>query len=1127
MAGPFTIGVLTPWSSGFFYGQIIAGITSEVAAAGGKVVVIQSVEPSRDADDVLPVPDLSEPSAWNEIDGAISVTSAGEAHLRALLGRGIPVVLACDSVDGLEVPSAVGDNVGGTREAVEHLIAHGHTRIGFVGNLLHSDPRARYASYRTTLREHGIEPDPALLFTASNDVATGGREVAERILADRQEMTAVVVATDHNAIGLLERLAEAGVDVPTDLAVVGFDDADRSSFTRPALTTVGQPFTLIGSLAARLVHAMLEGADVAPGPHTVASSLAVRQSCGCTAAPDTLGLETYGTAEELDRAFVAEVSSILLPATVTEAVLSGQRAATHRLVEEIRAALGVDNPLPGPGLDDAVAAMVPASVTSQTLRLLLATATRYVSRAAMQAGADAAPADRASHVTARVAAGMWHEHTRLYLERDLAHQRARAEQYRIGADLIDLKNDDPLQLSWLAETHVDIGCLALWTDPDRRRVHVESVHDVRGVLGPLVGTDCAVEDFPPRDLIQAARPERNEVVFVVPVQTHGNPRGLLAVVGRLDMVAMSAHEAYGYWASLLTVALEQRDLLESVQRSEERLALAIEATAESLWDWDLTTDTMFYSPRARSMLGIDDPDECRPDAWWAAVHPEDLLPLKMMLAGGQGEGREIIEHEHRLRGLDGSYRWTLCRARPAGPAGVAATRIVGSLADIHPRKQLEAQLRESATHDTVTGLPNRRLFLDRLRVAVAQSRRSGIPFAVLFLDLDGFKVVNDSLGHEVGDHLLIEVGRRLESQLRDVDTAARFGGDEFAVLLNDIEAGDILPAANRLLEALHAPTRVDGHELSVGASMGIATSAVTYKSAEDVLRDADTAMYAAKTNDRGSLEFFDVAMHARAKSRLSMHQELRRALESGEFVVHYQPIVDLPSGDVTGFEALVRWQHPERGLVLPDEFLPVMEETGLIVRLGHWTIRQACHQIAEWRDLHAREVPVSINVSDREFWHAGLLPHIRAMLAEFDVPADLLTLEITETVIMHRPELAERLLGDMRRAGLRLHVDDFGTGHSSLQTLHRYPVEALKIDRSFIGALTTSDEGREIVNVIVALGRALGLEVVAEGVETSEQVALLRELGCTSIQGFYLTHALAGADAGRLIEQPLLPVSEV
>ena len=1121
MAGP-TIGVLTPWSSGFFYGQIIAGVTAEVAAAGGKVVVIQSAEPSREPDDVLPVPDITAPSAWNQIDGAISVTSAGETHLRALRERAVPVVLACDVVDGLAIPSAVGDNVGGTREAVAHLIRHGHTRIGFVGNLLKSDTRARFASYQATLRAHDIEPDLTLSFAAPNDVAWGGRVAAEQILAEHPDMTAVFVATDYNAIGLLERLAEAGVVVPGDLAVVGFDDADRSSFTSPALTTVRQPFTLIGSLAARLVLSMLDGKDVAPGPHMVASSLAVRHSCGCRSAPDDLGLGTGGTPEALDRTFVAEAASILLPATVTEASLADLRAAALRLIAEIRAALVTGGPAPGPGLDDAVAALVPVGTTSEALRRLLAMVTLFVSRAATGPGSVAAPADRVSHVTARVAAGMWHEHTRLYLERDLAHQRARAEQYRIGADLIDLRNDDPLKLSWLAETHVDVGCLALWTDPTHRHVHVESVHDVRDV----VGTDCAVEDFPPRALIQTARPEQDEVVFVVPVQTHGNSRGLLAVVGPLDMVAMSAHEAYGYWASLLTVALEQRDLLESVQRSEERLALAIEATAESLWDWDLTTDTMFYSPRARLMLGIEDPDERRPDAWWAAVHPEDLLPLKMMLAGGQGEGREIIEHEHRLRVPDGSYRWTLCRARPAGPAGVAATRIVGSLADIHPRKELEEQLRESATHDTVTGLPNRRLFLDRLRVAVAQSRRSGIPFAVLFLDLDGFKVVNDSLGHEIGDRLLVEVGCRLESQLRDVDTAARFGGDEFAVLLNDIDPADILPAANRLLEALHAPARIDGHELTLGASMGIATSAVTYKSAEDVLRDADTAMYAAKATDRGSLEFFDVAMHARAKSRLAMHLELRSALENGEFVVHYQPIVDLPTGDVSGFEALVRWQHPERGLVLPVEFLPVMEETGLIVRLGHWTIRQVCCQVAEWRDTCAREVPVSVNVSDREFWHAGLLPHIRAMLAEFDVPADLLTLEITETVIMHRPELAERLLGDMRRAGLRLHVDAFGTGHSSLQTLHRYPVEALKIDRSFVGALTASAQGREIVDVIVALGRALGLEVVAEGVETLEQVAVLRALGCSGVQGTYLSEAVTGLEAGRFLEQRLLAAEE-
>jgi diguanylate cyclase (GGDEF)-like protein/PAS domain S-box-containing protein len=1119
--GPYTIGVLTPWSNGFFYGAVIAGIVRESAAAGGRVVVVQTVEPSRETDDVVSSPDFTAPAAWGHIDGAICITSPGERVLRELQDRDIPFVLACVAVDDGAVSSAVADNVGGTRLAIEHLLEHGHTRIGFVGNLVQSDMQERYASYRETLRAHGIEPDPDLYFSPPNNVVWGGQVAGEEILRTRPSMTAVFVATDHNAFGVMEVLSRAGLRIPEDLAVIGFDDVEQAAFASPELTSVSQPFGRIGSLAATLLHQKLDGDIVAPGTHTTASHLAVRESCGCRVTLADATPEALRPTESPESVLVTEFASILLPSAAPGVTLQHLSARVRRLADEVGAVLRSDGAVPGSALDRAVIGVAPSGTAPEILRRLLAAITVFVSRSVCDLPAGTATAERATQTIARIDAAIWHQHTRSYLDRDVAHERSRGEQYRIGTKLIDLKNADPLALSWLAETHVAVGTLGLWDGDAQTRLRIESTYDANGVVPDIVGSMCRVEDFPPRALIDAADPSLDEVAFVIPVQTSSRSRGLLAVVGTLDMVAMSGHQAYGYWASLLTVALEQRDMLASVKQSEGRLALAIEATRDGMWDWDLTTDTVFYSPRCREMLGITDPAEDRPNAWWAAVHPEDLDRLRLMLAGGQGEAREIIELEHRLRGIDGTYRWTLCLALPAGPAGVPAARIVGSLADIHPRKELEERLREGATHDTVTGLPNRRLFLDRLGGAVAQCRRSGTPFAVLFLDLDGFKVVNDSLGHLVGDHLLVEVGHRLESQLRDVDTAARFGGDEFAVLLNDIDIGDILPTASRLLEALHAPARIDGHELVTGASMGIATSAVGYNNPLDVLRDADTAMYAAKGNERGSLEFFDVEMHARATYRLALHQGLRRALENEEFVLHYQPIVSLPTREVTGFEALVRWRHPERGLLLPDEFLRVLEETGLIVRLGHWIIREACRQIAEWRDEHHRAVSVSVNVSDREFWHAGLLPHIRACLSEYDIPGEQLTLEITEGVIMHRPEVAQRILGEMRRAGLRLHIDDFGTGQSSLQTLHRYPVEALKIDQSFIHDLKSGEHGRDIVTVIVALGHALGLEVVAEGVETLEQFEFLREAGCHSAQGFLFTEAVPGAMAGKMIEQPM------
>ena len=311
---------------------------------------------------------------------------------------------------------------------------------------------------------------------------------------------------------------------------------------------------------------------------------------------------------------------------------------------------------------------------------------------------------------------------------------------------------------------------------------------------------------------------------------------------------------------------------------------------------------------------------------------------------------------------------------------------------------------------------------------------------------------------------------------------------------------------------------LDGQDFVIGASLGVATSAVEYASAEDVLRDADTAMYHAKETERGTVSFFDSSMHTHAVDKLYLSADIRRALDNRQFEVHYQPIVNLVTGRADRFEALVRWRHPGRGLLLPGEFLPTMTETGLIVPLGHWVIDEVCRQLAAWRPAVAN---VSVNVSDREFWHPNLLPHILDSLQRHDVTADRITLEITEGVIMRHPETALRIMRGMREAGLELHIDDFGTGYSSLETLHRYPVDAFKIDRSFIDGLTTSDRAHDLVRAIVAMGNALGLAVIAEGIETTEQLALLHDVGCANGQGFLFTPAVCGDQAHDFLDRVL------
>ncbi|MCA1816610.1 MAG: EAL domain-containing protein [Acidobacteria bacterium] len=465
------------------------------------------------------------------------------------------------------------------------------------------------------------------------------------------------------------------------------------------------------------------------------------------------------------------------------------------------------------------------------------------------------------------------------------------------------------------------------------------------------------------------------------------------------------------------------------------------------------------------------------------------------------DAREPLNLEYHLD-VGGAEHWFAGTVSP-----MLADAVIWVARDITERKRAEEKLLHIAFHDSLTNLPNRALFTDHLRLAVeAAKRRPANLFAVLFLDLDRFKVINDSLGHTLGDELLVALARRLESTLRAGDTVARLGGDEFAILLNALDRpGDALHIADRIQQQIMEPFRVCGQEVFTTASIGIALSTTGYTNEEDVLRDADTVMYRAKARGAARYEVFDQVMHARVVSQLKLENDLRRAVERKEFALYYQPIVSLGSGRVTGFEALVRWRHPERGLVSPAEFIPIAEETGLIVPLGLWVLEAACRQMREWHRLSPqnRGLKLSVNLSGRQFWQADLLECVTRVLEETDFDPRCLQLEITESVVMENARAIVALMDELRALGIELAIDDFGTGYSSLSYLQRFPIHTLKIDRSFISPHGAEErENSEIVRTIILLARNMGKEVVAEGVETAEQYARLRELECDYGQGY-------------------------
>ena len=485
-------------------------------------------------------------------------------------------------------------------------------------------------------------------------------------------------------------------------------------------------------------------------------------------------------------------------------------------------------------------------------------------------------------------------------------------------------------------------------------------------------------------------------------------------------------------------------------------------------------------------------------------------------------GQALVNVEEKETLANGEFRWVSTTKLPLRDRQGDIVGTFGISRDITERKKAGEQLQHQAFYDPLTDLPNRALFLDRLQHLFHRARRSlGNPrFAVLYLDLDRFKAINDSLGHPVGDEVLTATARRLERCIRPGDTLARLGGDEFTILLDDVRSeADATGVAERIHEELAAALEVRGAEVFTSVSAGIALSSAGYECPEDMLRDADTAMYRAKMGGRARHQVFTGDMHQRAVSSLRLETDLRRAVERREIVPFYQPVVELDTGTVVGFEALARWRHPSRGMLLPDLFIPVAEETGLVVELGEWMLAEACRQVREWQRRHPlwSKLGISVNVSGRQISQVGLAAEVERVLRATGLDPACLTLEITETALMHNLSVGASVVQRLAAMSVGLHLDDFGTGYSSLAYLHSFPVQALKVDRSFVNRMDREPQEAAIVKAIVSLAHDLGIEVVAEGVETSAQVAALRALRCGRGQGFLFSEPLPADQAERLL----------
>jgi diguanylate cyclase (GGDEF)-like protein/PAS domain S-box-containing protein len=559
---------------------------------------------------------------------------------------------------------------------------------------------------------------------------------------------------------------------------------------------------------------------------------------------------------------------------------------------------------------------------------------------------------------------------------------------------------------------------------------------------------------------------------------------------------------------------------ESLRESEERFRQLAENIPEVFWMFDTAQSSILYlNPGFARLTGHPMPEYGSDvSSLLVAVHEADRERVAREWNRSAAVGQYDVEY--RIVRADGAERWVHDRAFPVRNAQGEVHRVAGITEDITERRHAQERMLHLAQYDHLTGLPNRALFYDRLRQALAQARRNARVSAVLFIDLDRFKIVNDTLGHAHGDTLLQQVSERLKLCVRSGDTVARLGGDEFAVILNELSAsGDGGLVAQTILNALAEPFDVEGNEIHATASVGIAIYPSDSDNVDTLIRDADTAMYSAKAAGRNVYRYYTAEMNERAREKIQLECRLRGALERKEFLLHFQPKVDLGTGEIAGFEALLRWQPPDAALVPPDRFIPLLEETGLIVPVGEWVLRTACAQIGKWRDGGVRLLPIAVNLSARQFQQQDLCAVIGKMLHEHGVAARFIELEITESAAMQNPQASIATLQELKAMGLRLAIDDFGTGYSSLSYLKRLPVDTVKIDRSFVTDLATNPDDASIAQAIITMAHTLSLKVVAEGVETASQLSFLSAHGCDQMQGYYFSKPLPEGDITAMLRE--------
>jgi diguanylate cyclase (GGDEF)-like protein/PAS domain S-box-containing protein len=997
--GRWTIGVLTPLLDGFYYGDMIWGISRGAKLHSLNVMAVTTATYKSSGESL----NYNERIGWDRVDVWIIVANAVSAdYARMLSQTGKPIVTVANRYPGIAAHVVQCDNRGGAAQSTRHLIELGHRSIAFVGDASIPDFKERFEGYRDALHQSGIPYDERLFYNVYV-----GEEGARRLIADGMPATAVVAAADWQAAAMMDVFRKYGIRIPDDVAVIGFDDGGIARNCKPTLSTVRQPIIDLGFMAA---------------------------NCAVQALSDRERAESPG--------------ATLIPARLILRESSGS------------------------GMND-------LSANEQTLTW------------------DDIPADELEELI--------------------------ESHYQIMLSVINTKD-----LSWLRWTSQHWGCLGLWSansDGGERLLAIDKTFSARGGPLPPVGEMFREEQFPPLPALPTdPSSDRVDLVVVQPVYSNHHDWGWIATIGPVSERMLRSYETRKL-PPMIGIINENTALVEDLSRREsmnaslvEKLEIVSRTSNDGVYDCDLVAGRIEWITGIEHILGSSKGElPHRIEDLEGMVHPEDSARV------GQAwkksiEQRRPFKIEFRLKRRN-DYIWVVSAGEALFDSAGRPERFIGSVTDITERKRAEEQIQYLAYHDSLTGLANRRFFYEKLTEAIRNSRSHQAKIAVMLIDLDKFKIINDSLGHDMGDLLLQHVSRKLVDLIGGQGLVARIGGDEFMVMMPDVGTKhEAERMACEIVELLQQPFNIDGIDLYATASLGLCWFPDNAQDIGSLIKMADTAMYRAKHRGRNRAESYYSSMDADMNDRLLLESRLRKAAASMTgFTLYYQPLIEIGTGRMLGMEALLRWQDAEGGDISPKNFIPVAEENGLIVPIGNWALREACRQWKAWEaeGVEVGGLAISVNLSAAQLQQADLLLEVDRIVSDTGIAPERICFEITETAALQNLDYSVGVLRELALRGFRIALDDFGTGYSSLSLVKQLPIHTIKIDRTFVGDIGDRDNAA-IVSAIIAMSKSLGLTVLAEGVETEEQLSMLRRMGCDAYQGYLSSKPVPAEEIKRM-----------